>query len=246
MLRLGAWDCTSASVATEPLPAMANELHVGFWYRFAGYTNEVLEACLVDSGGVFHPVWQYSMSAGGNNWHHVDFYTDTMPASLGAVAFGLKWLSDEIVYIDDIEIERVPYCPRPLAIGIDSLGPTDVYLHLVPADSGDLLVVTVDGEELAPSADTLPHIWGLAPAMYHTVSVSTLCANGERSQSIDTSFQTICADRLQLASATRRRTTKCARSTTPTRTSARVPPAAARGCVPRRAWRPSPERRSSK
>ena len=198
MLRLGLWICTSASVATEPLPAMANELHVGFWYKFSGYTNEVLEACLVDSGGVFHPVWQYSMSAGDNDWHHVDFYTDTMPASLGVVAFGLRWLSDEIVYIDDIEIERVPYCPRPLAIGIDSLGPTDVYLHLAPADSGDLLVVTVDGEELAPSADTLLHIWGLAPAMLHTVSVSTLCANGERSQSIDTSFQTTCADMLQL------------------------------------------------
>lgn len=198
MLRLGAWNCTSTSMATAPLPAMANELHVSFWYKGTSYTTDVLEACLVDSNGVFYPVWQYTVTGADYDWHHADFYTDTVSAALGAVAFGLRWQSDDIMYIDDIEIERVPYCPRPLAIEIDSMGQTDVYLHLVPADSGALMVLTVDGEELAPSADTLPHIWGLAPAMLHTISVSTLCANGDRSLSIDTSFMTLCADRLQL------------------------------------------------
>lgn len=190
--------CGPTGLMTAPLPAASRELHVSFWYMSTSFDEEPLEVGLVDSAGVFHLARQFAV--GENDyyeWRLADFYTDTMNIA-GPVRLAFHFQTSDIFSIDNLSIERVPYCPRPLAATVDSITATTARAHLTPADSGATMILSLNGRQRITTTDTVVSLSGLVPSQHYTLSVRTLSPLGDTSQALNTEFRTLCDSVMRL------------------------------------------------
>jgi len=189
--------CGPTGLMTAPLPAASRELHVSFWYMSTSFDSDPIKVGLVDSAGVFHLVRQFSTEDDDYSWHLADFYTDTMNIA-GPVRLAFRYEATYIFSIDNLSIERVAYCPRPLAATVDSIGATTARVHLTPADGGATMIVSLNGRQWVTTADTVVSLSGLVPSQHYTLAVRTLCPSGDTSQAYETEFRTECDSVMRL------------------------------------------------
>ncbi len=191
--------CGPTGLMTAPLPAASRELHVSFWYMSTSFDEEPLEVGLVDSAGVFHLARQFAVGEDDDyyEWRLADFYTDTMNIA-GPVRLAFHFQTSDIFSIDNLSIERVPYCPRPLAATVDSITATTARAHLTPADSGATMILSLNGRQRITTTDTVVSLSGLVPSQHYTLSVRTLSPLGDTSQALNTEFRTLCDSVMRL------------------------------------------------
>jgi hypothetical protein len=183
--------CGPTGLMTAPLPAASRELHVSFWYMSTSFDSDPIKVGLVDSAGVFHLVRQFSTEDDDYSWHLADFYTDTMNIA-GPVRLAFRYEATYVFSIDNLSIERVAYCPRPLAATVDSITATTARAHLTPADSGATMILSLNGRQRMTTTDTVVSLFGLVPSQHYTLSVRTLSPLGDTSQALNTEFRTLC------------------------------------------------------
>ena len=189
--------CGPTGLMTAPLPAASRELHVSFWYMSTSFDNDPIKVGLVDSAGVFHLVRQFSTDDDDYSWHLADFYTDTMNIA-GPVRLAFRYEATYVFSIDNLSIERVAYCPRPLAATVDSITATTARAHLTPADSGATMILSLNGRQRMTTTDTVVSLFGLVPSQHYTLSVRTLSPLGDTSQALNTEFRTLCDSVMRL------------------------------------------------
>ena len=190
--------CGPTGLMTAPLPAASRELHVSFWYMSISFDEEPIEVGLVDTAGVFHLARQFAVEDDYYyDWRLADFYTDTMNIA-GPVRLAFHFQTSDIFSIDNLSIERVPYCPRPLAATVDSITATTARAHLTPADSGATMILSLNGRQRITTTDTVVSLSGLVPSQHYTLSVRTLSPLGDTSQALNTEFRTLCDSVMRL------------------------------------------------
>lgn len=190
--------CGPTGLMTAPLPAASRELHVSFWYMSTSFDEEPIEVGLVDTAGVFHLARQFAVEDDYYyDWRLADFYTDTMNIA-GPVRLAFRFQTSDIFSIDNLSIERVPYCPRPLAATVDSITATTAKAHLTPADSGATMILSLNGRQRITTTDTVVSLSGLVPSQHYTLSVRTLSPLGDTSQALNTEFRTLCDSVMRL------------------------------------------------
>ncbi len=189
--------CGPTGLMTAPLPAASRELHVSFWYMSTSFDSDPIKVGLVDSAGVFHLVRQFSTEDDDYSWHLADFYTDTMNIA-GPVRLAFRYEATYVFSIDNLSIERVAYCPRPLAATVDSITATTARAHLTPADSGATMILSLNGRQRMTTTDTVVSLFGLVPSQHYTLSVRTLSPLGDTSQALNTEFRTLCDSVMRL------------------------------------------------
>lgn len=190
--------CGPTGLMTAPLPAASRELHVSFWYMSTSFDEEPIEVGLMDTAGVFHLARQFAVEDDYYyDWRLADFYTDTMNIA-GPVRLAFRFQTSDIFSIDNLSIERVPYCPRPLAATVDSITATTAKAHLTPADSGATMILSLNGRQRITTTDTVVSLFGLVPSQHYTLSVRTLSPLGDTSQALNTEFRTLCDSVMRL------------------------------------------------
>lgn len=190
--------CGPTGLMTAPLPAASRELHVSFWYMSTSFDEEPIEVGLVDTAGVFHLARQFAVEDDDYyEWRLADFYTDTMNIA-GPVRLAFRFQTRDLFSIDNLSIERVPYCPRPLAATVDSITATTARAHLTPADSGATMILSLNGRQRITTTDTVVSLSGLVPSQHYTLSVRTLSPLGDTSQALNTEFRTLCDSVMRL------------------------------------------------
>lgn len=190
--------CGPTGLMTAPLPAASRELHVSFWYMSTSFDEEPIEVGLVDTAGVFHLARQFAVGEDDYyDWRLADFYTDTMNIA-GPVRLAFRFQTRDIFSIDNLSIERVAYCPRPLAATVDSITATTARAHLTPADSGATMILSLNGRQRMITTDTVVSLSGLVPSQHYTLSVRTLSPLGDTSQALNTEFRTLCDSVMRL------------------------------------------------
>lgn len=196
-MQMGSYGCAANTVATVPLPAAANELHVTLWYYAPfTYNNPQLQVGVIDSAGTFHLAAAQPVADDGE-WHYMDLHTDSLSVA-GPVSFALRWESNYNLAIDDLCIEREAYCPRPLALALDSVDSANAYLHITPAAPEDAILVYVDSVLVQTVFDTVAVLENLLPGRVYHVEIRTLCPSGDMSQPLSLEVRMPCADMLAL------------------------------------------------
>ena len=188
--------CGPTGIVSAPLPAGSRELHVSFWYMSPSGIQDPLQVGLLDTAGEFHVVRQYT--AGSDYvWYQADFYTDTIDIA-GPVRLAFRYTPNYIFLIDDLTIERIAYCPRPVAVVADSVSASSATVRLTPADSGAMMLLSLNGAPCLTTSDTLVTLSGLVPSQHYTLAVRTLCPSGDTSQALVAGFRTECDSMLRL------------------------------------------------
>ncbi len=169
------------------MPAPLDSLQLVFWdYRTS--SSYGLEVGVME-GNTFVPVQTIHTPTSTPTEHTIYFNTYTGTSRI--IAFRNYYTSSSTtyysyIYIDDINVNYIPTCPRPLTAAIDSV--TDAGIHLHWASTGapnyEVAYSTVDdvndtSVQTITTTDSVATITGLDPLTQYFFWVRALCGSDE-------------------------------------------------------------------
>ena len=94
-------------------------------------------------------------------------------------------------HIDDLVLDLAPTCSHPLSVRVDSATATTLDLVINDPEYIATYRVVYNADTLV-AYDTLVHLADLTPGTAYTISVATLCFNGEVTSEVSTTAHTLC------------------------------------------------------
>ena len=193
---------------TIALPIMSQptgELQVRFWTRPENFTSascgtfEVgyMTDITVDSTFVVVASWEYSDFTG---YEEVEVPMIGAPANARIVMRQTNNATYYYWYVDDLVVEPIPECARPVSVNVTNVSSTEADLAIVGVDGASYRVWWTDGTTTdSIDISTLSHtLTGLTSNTSYTVNVATVCDDGSVTAPRSTTLHTLAGEAISL------------------------------------------------
>ena len=97
-------------------------------------------------------------------------------------------------YLDDVTLEPMPECPHPVNLVVDSITPSEIFVHWTPLGSESSWLMSINDSIVSDAYDTAFVFDNLDINTIYTVTVAALCDNGDTSASISASTRTLAGE----------------------------------------------------
>ena len=133
-----------------------------------------------------------------DGWHEVVVYFNSLSQDgleMYASAKNIVVTSNDLCYIDDVSVDKIPECPKPTNIRVEHVSYDGATLDWELMEETLCHVEIRQGDMLVKDYTDITHpltVEGLEPKTKYTVEVTAICGEGEESEAASVTFSTEC------------------------------------------------------